>query len=80
MQIVGTPYGNFLPGAYMIVMTGYVNPVGPKFIEFRCAAVIRADKRQIQPLWGFQWNRDGDRPKPVTWDTSSGYQLYDKNF
>jgi hypothetical protein len=51
VQISGTMYGNFLPGADMIVMSGFINPVGSTFVEFRCAAVVKAGKK-IQPLWG----------------------------
>lgn len=78
VEISGTPYGNYLPGAYMITMTGHVNPVGPAFYEFRCAAVVQAGRtgpQQVQPLWGAQWDRDTGQPKDIDFDEMDGFKL-----
>jgi hypothetical protein len=76
VQLLGTVYGNYLPGAYMVAMSGWVNPVGTKYVEFRCAVVIQAGK-PVQPLFGQQWTRDaGDTPTPLNFSSDAGYQLH----
>src|SRR5262249_45346792 len=40
IDIGGVIVGNYLPAAYLLGLSGYVNPVGPVFIEFRCGVVI----------------------------------------
>jgi len=75
VQLSGTVYGNYLPASYLIGMSGYVNPVGPKYVEFRCAAVVQAGK-PIQPLWGQQWDRDTGNPADLNFDPKrTGFNL-----
>jgi hypothetical protein len=78
IDLLGTPYGNYLPGAYMICMTGHVNPVGPKFYEFRCAAIVQAGQeggKGIQPLWGTQWERESGTEKDLRFTQKAGFIL-----
>jgi hypothetical protein len=74
VQLNGTVYGNYLPGSYLIGITGFVNPVGPKYVEFRCAAVIQAGK-PIQSLWGERWDRDGGKPTKLEFTQDKGFNL-----
>jgi hypothetical protein len=74
VQLLGTIYGNYLPGVYLISMSGNVNPVGPAYIEFRCAAVIQAGK-PIQPLFGQTWDRDTGRQTDLRFSDKTGFAL-----
>lgn len=74
VQLTGTVYGNYLPGAYMIAMTGNVNPVGTTYVEFRCAVIIQAGK-DIQPLYGQQWDRDGNGKDLTRFNSKTGFGL-----
>ncbi len=73
VQLAGTIYGNYMPASYLITMTGNVNPLGPAYIEFRCAAVIQAGK-SIQPLYGQQWDRDG-KQQDLHFGAKTGFVL-----
>ena len=57
VDIAGTNVGNDLPASFLIGLSGYVNPVGPVFLEFRCGVVINADNDPIG-VYGTWWKRD----------------------
>jgi hypothetical protein len=59
IDVTGCTYGNYLPARYLIVASGWVNPVGPQYYEFRCGAMIRAGRRGMQPLFSNVWDREG---------------------
>jgi hypothetical protein len=67
IDVTGFAYGNYLPARYMVVASGWINPVGPQFYEFRCGAVIRAGTSKPIPLFGDVWDRSGNKkelPRP----------------
>ena len=47
--LAGTPFGNYYPANYLITVSGFINPVGPSFCEFRGGIVIGADGRLARP-------------------------------
>lgn len=59
IEVTGCTYGNYLPARYLVVASGWINPVGPQYYEFRCGAVIRAGMRSLQPLFSNIWDREG---------------------
>lgn len=49
VTLEGVSFGNYFPAKYLITMTGFVNPIGPEFLEFRGAVVIGADGFVSEP-------------------------------
>jgi hypothetical protein len=62
VEIGGVSLGNYIPTAQLIGLSGYINPVGPVFIEFRCAVVVASGPvsggNDVIPVYGFWWARD----------------------
>lgn len=82
VEISGTNFGNYLPAAYLVGLSGSVNPVGPVFLEFRCGVLVSAAGRAIGPigLYGNWWRRDppgnvaSATPLP-SFDASTGWHI-----
>ena len=74
--VSGTPYGNYLPAAHMLTVSGWVNPSNGLFAEFRCAAVITAGNGGITKLFGAAWYRREPKSTPsLTWKGLGGWNL-----
>jgi hypothetical protein len=43
VSLSAIPFGNYFPAAVLVTWSGWVNPVGPPFWEFRGAVVLGAD-------------------------------------
>lgn len=80
VEISGVSFGNYLPTAYLLGMSGYINPVGPVFVEFRCGVAVFADGG-ASPVYGSYWTRDSDwsgDPKPpnsMAWTNGRGWAI-----
>jgi hypothetical protein len=59
IDVTGCAYGNFLPARYLLVGSGWVNPVGPQYYEFRWGLVVRAGQARPTMLFGSVWDREG---------------------
>jgi hypothetical protein len=74
VEISGAQYGNYFPARYLITFSGYVNPMGPKFVEFKGGVILSPDGSR-QP-WSFEhWSRDEEPASSVDWDKDRGYVL-----
>jgi hypothetical protein len=51
VELSGTPFGNYFPTRYFLAFSGYLNPVGPAYEEFRGAVSIKADSYTLEPLF-----------------------------
>lgn len=60
VEIGGVTIGNYNAGAYLIGLTGNVNPVGPQFLEFRCGVAILgvSGTGSVIGVYGTWWERD----------------------
>jgi hypothetical protein len=75
VELDGVSFGNYFPLSYCLTFTGYVNPVGPVFEEFRGAVRLGADGK-ASGLFCERSNRDKKKPDVVSqFDTQNGYQL-----
>jgi hypothetical protein len=74
IDVTGIPFGNYYPARYLITASGWVNPLGPQYYEFRCGAVAQAGQTRLTPLFGELWDRDGNaRQLPPS--VGSRYQI-----
>jgi hypothetical protein len=73
VEIGGVPVGNYIPTAHLIGMSGYINPVGPVYIEFRCAVVVVSglDPPDVIPAYGSWWIRDRNSESEMKLDTNN---------
>jgi hypothetical protein len=61
IDVTGTAFGNYFPARYLIMASGWLNPLGPQYYEFRCGAIAQAGYTRLTPLFGEVWDRDGRR-------------------
>ncbi len=76
VEFNGTTFGNAFPLSYLLTFTGHLNPVGPKFFEFRRATIITADGKAIGQYCELS-DRDDVKGRPQTIKPSAkdGYVL-----
>jgi hypothetical protein len=60
IDLAGCPFGNFLPARYLITASGWINPVGAQYYEFRCGVVIKAGSPKPTLLFSSVWDREGN--------------------
>ena len=79
VDIGGVSLGNYIPTAQLIGMSGYVNPVGPIFVEFRCAVVIVSGSGDpdVIPVYGTWWTRDSKSEREMKLDSSNSTWVID---
>jgi hypothetical protein len=51
VELSGTPFGNYFPTRYFLAFSGYLNPVGAAYEDFRGAVSIRAASSTLEPLF-----------------------------
>jgi hypothetical protein len=54
ITLQATPFGNYYPATTLLTWSGWVNPIGPAYWEFRGALLVRADGT----------NNGADQPTP----------------
>ncbi|HEV2647275.1 MAG TPA: hypothetical protein VGU46_12995 [Acidobacteriaceae bacterium] len=89
ITLQATPFGNHYPAQVLITWTGWVNPVGPTYKEFRGAFLISADGIHLdldpngeQPRYVDSWDRGnnpmkggGNVDRNDNWASDTGFEL-----
>jgi hypothetical protein len=82
------PFGNYWPAAVLLTWSGWVNPVGPDYYEFKGAITLSAvgstalnggklgkgGIAQSRPSYVQAWSR-GKQPIDVPWNNNAGFDL-----
>ena len=78
ISLAATPFGNYYPAKILITWTGWLNPVGPAYADFRGGIVLSADGKQSGASLGIPymtaWGRDGQSIDVTPW-SQSGFVL-----
>lgn len=86
-----TVLGNYYPAKVFITWSGWLNPNGNEYWEFRGGIVVSADGRignkavsnlgedTDNPCFMQQWGRDKKEPIDLKWNDSQGFTLVAKN-
>jgi len=77
------PFGNYFPASVLVTWSGWVNPIGPDYWEFRGGMVLNADgtnsasRAKGPPAYMKYWGRDDKQaPKDAgAWQETNGFML-----
>lgn len=74
IELSGVPYSNYFPTQYFLTFSGFVNPMGPMFLELKGAVILGADGLRY-PVFAECWTRDNRKPPKMIFEYDRGYVL-----